>query len=201
MDRKDNDPVPKGGKKTEYTFKRVVSEGSTILLDARDLVKDVDINSIKYYLWEQTDENGIPVANDDGKDKDKSSFSFTASYVKDSEANTTTTAKNTATQPTYTNLGVRLTITDNDGKDSPYNANVIVKRVHRAIIFQGGVALGAYEAGVFQAIVEKLIKNDEDKKRKGIEIEKRPLFDIVAGTSIGAMNGAIVVSSVTKKRR
>jgi len=25
------------------------------------------------------------------------------------------------------------------------------------------------------------------------------LFDIVAGTSIGAMNGAIVVSSVTKK--
>ena len=199
MDRKDNDPVPKGGKKTEYTFKRVVSEGSTILLDARDLVKDVDINSIKYYLWEQTDENGIPVANDDGKDKDKSSFSFTASYVKDSEANTTTTAKNTATQPTYTNLGVRLTITDNDGNDSHYNADIIVKRVHRAIIFQGGVALGAYEAGVYQAIVEKIIKNDEDKKRKGLDIEKRPLFDIVAGTSIGAMNAAVVVSSVIKK--
>ena len=67
------------------------------------------------------------------------------------------------------------------------------------MIFQGGVALGAYEAGVFQAVVEKLIKNDDDKKRKDQEIEKRPMFDIVAGASIGAMNGAIVVSSVTKK--
>ena len=76
---------------------------------------------------------------------------------------------------------------------------MIVKRVHRVIIFQGGVALGAYEAGVFQALVEKLVKNDKDKKRKGLENEKRPLFDIVAGASIGAMNGAIVVSSVTKE--
>ena len=67
------------------------------------------------------------------------------------------------------------------------------------MIFQGGVALGAYEAGVFQALVEKLIKKDEDKKRKGLENEKRPVFDIVAGTSIGAMNAAIVVSSVQNK--
>ena len=118
---------------------------------------------------------------------DNSILSFTAPYVKGSDLNTT--------------LSFELTITDKDGKtrNSPYNANVIVKRVQRAIIFQGGVALGAYEAGVFQAIVEKLIKNDEDRKRKGLDIEKRPLFDIVAGTSIGAMNGAIVVSSVTKK--
>jgi NTE family protein len=95
-------------------------------------------------------------------------------------------------------LSFELTITDKDGKtrNPPYSANVTVKRVHRAIIFQGGVALGAYEAGVFQAIVEKLSKYDEDKKRKDLDIEKRPLFDIVAGTSIGAMNGAIIVSSV-----
>ena len=84
-------------------------------------------------------------------------------------------------------------------KIPPYNVDIIVKRVQRAVIFQGGVALGAYEAGVFRAIVEKLIKNDEDKKRKGLDTEKRPLFDIVAGTSIGAMNAAIVVSSVIKK--
>jgi NTE family protein len=198
MDRKDK-IFPKGDKKTEDIhpgFKCVVSEGSIVLLEARDLVKDIDTNSIKYYSWEQT--AGIPIANDDVKDK--SSFSFTAPYVKDSHSNTT--ANNTATPPAYSNLSFRLTITDNDGKTrgSPYNADIIVKRVHRAIIFQGGVALGAYEAGVYQAIVEKIIKNDDDKKRKGLDNEKRPLFDIVAGTSIGAMNGAIVVSSVTKNK-
>jgi NTE family protein len=73
--------------------------------------------------------------------------------------------------------------------------NVIAKRVHRAIIFQGGVSLGAYEAGVFQALVEQLSKEDENKR--GLKDDRRPLlFDIVAGTSIGAMNAAIVVSSI-----
>lgn len=32
----------------------------------------------------------------------------------------------------------------------------------------------------------------------GLVNEKRPLFDIVTGTSIGAMNGAIIVRNVTK---
>ena len=77
--------------------------------------------------------------------------------------------------------------------------NVVVKRVHRAMIFQGGVSLGAYEAGVFSALVEKISKEDESKKRQ-LENEKRPLFDIVAGASIGAMNGAIVVSNVIRHR-
>ena len=135
------------------------------------------------YSWKQTDH--MYIANDN-RVKDNSSFSFTAPYVKGYDLNIS--------------LGFELTIKDNNGKTrNPYYANVIVKRVHGAIIFQGGVALGAYEAGVFQALVEKLVKYDEEKKRKGIENEKRPLFDIVAGTSIGAMNGAIVVSSVTKK--
>ena len=101
----------------------------------------------------------------------------------------------------YIILGFKLTIKDNNSDKTIIpnsNLNVIVKRVQRAIIFQGGVALGAYEAGVFQAIVESLI--DEDKKKKGLKSEKRPMFDIVAGASIGAMNGAIVVSSVTKDK-
>ncbi|MGA8082470.1 MAG: patatin-like phospholipase family protein, partial [Candidatus Nitrosopolaris sp.] len=67
----------------------------------------------------------------------------------------------------------------------PYTADVIVKRVQRAMIFQGGAALGAYEAGTYEAIVEKLVKENEGRKLKGLEDEKRPLFDIVAGTSIG----------------
>jgi hypothetical protein len=51
---------------------------------------------------------------------------------------------------------------------------------------------------VYQAIVEGLIKDDENRRGMDLDKEKRPSFDIVAGTSIGAMNDAIVVSSVTK---
>ena len=52
-------------------------------------------------------------------------------------------------------------------KIPPYNVDIIVKRVQRAVIFQGGVALGAYEAGVFRAIVERsLLKMMKTKKEK-----------------------------------
>lgn len=54
----------------------------------------------------------------------------------------------------------------------------------RALVFQGGVALGAYEAGVFKGLYDKLYKPGE------------PFFDIVAGTSAGAINAAILVSYV-----
>ena len=167
-------------------FNYVVSEGSQVLLDARDFVKDIGtINSIKHYLWKPS--VGTHLNIDDSIKNDNSILSFTAPYVKDNKLNTT--------------LSFELTVTDKDGKkeDPPYNVNVVIKRVHRAIIFQGGVALGAYEAGAYRAIVEKIIKNDEDGGRNILADEKRPLFDIVAGTSIGAMNAAIVVSSVTKK--
>ena len=116
--------------------------------------------------------------------KENSTLSFTAPYV--------------TGDGITKRLSFELTMKDKSGKTRrPYNANVVVKRVHRAIIFQGGVALGAYEAGAYQAIIEKL-GDIEDKIRKDLKGEKRPLFDIVAGASIGAMNGAIVVSSVTK---
>ena len=71
------------------------------------------------------------------------------------------------------------------------------KPVQRAIIFQGGVALGAYEAGVFKALVENL---EEQDSNTGIENQSKPMFDIVAGTSIGAMNAAIVVSDIKNKK-
>jgi hypothetical protein len=134
MDRKDYDEFPESGKKTEgrhSSFKRIISEGSTVVLDARDLVKDIDTNSIKYYSWRQI--AGIPITNDNVKEM--SSFSFAAPYVKSSDVNTL--------------LTFELTVRDNDNKTrDPYKANVIVKRVQRAMIFQAGVALGAYEAGV-----------------------------------------------------
>jgi NTE family protein len=67
---------------------------------------------------------------------------------------------------------------------------------HRALILQGGGALGAYEAGVVKALCKKIMEED---KRKGIV--DRPLFDIVAGSSIGAVNAAILVNQVVKGLR
>lgn len=66
--------------------------------------------------------------------------------------------------------------------------NQDVPAKQRALVLQGGGALGAYDAGVFQAIYEKYERKNENK----------PMFDIVAGTSSGAMNTAILVSHVVE---
>src|SRR5919107_3399288 len=66
-----------------------------------------------------------------------------------------------------------------------------IPKIQRALVLQGGGALGAYQAGVFKALCEK-IKGTQDNNN---DSEKSaPLFDIIAGTSIGAINGAILVS-------
>jgi NTE family protein len=48
------------------------------------------------------------------------------------------------------------------------------------------VAIGAYEAGIFKGLYDRLYKSGES------------LFDIVVGTSIGAINAAILVSHFTQ---
>jgi NTE family protein len=63
----------------------------------------------------------------------------------------------------------------------------------RALVLQGGGSLGAYEAGVYQALYERLTKVDREKGS-----EDKPFLDIVAGTSIGAINAAIIVSCVVE---
>ncbi len=63
-----------------------------------------------------------------------------------------------------------------------------IPKVQRALVLQGGGALGAYQAGVFKSLYEKIKRNQSD------DSNDVPLFDIVAGTSIGAINGAILVS-------
>lgn len=64
----------------------------------------------------------------------------------------------------------------------------------RALVLQGGGALGAYEAGVFRVLYDWI--NDNTEKRQNDNI-----FDIIAGTSIGAINAAFLVSHVIKKRK
>jgi NTE family protein len=59
---------------------------------------------------------------------------------------------------------------------------------HRALVFQGGGALGAYEAGTYQQVYRKASKESTDGR----------LFDIVAGTSIGAINSSILVGHYLK---
>lgn len=59
----------------------------------------------------------------------------------------------------------------------------------RALVLQSGGTLGAYEAGVLEILCKTL--SEEDKENR----EGRLLFDIVAGASIGAMNGAVLVSN------
>ena len=65
----------------------------------------------------------------------------------------------------------------------------------RALILQGGGSLGAYEAGAFSAAYSFL--KYRNMEQKTID---RSIFDIVAGTSIGAINAAILVSYVAENK-
>ena len=67
--------------------------------------------------------------------------------------------------------------------------------VQRALVFQGGGSLGAYEAGVFKALCENLVEKDKKSKSR----ENRPVFDVIAGTSIGAVNAALITGIIKKK--
>ncbi len=68
-----------------------------------------------------------------------------------------------------------------------------MSKIQRALVLQGGGALGAYEVGVIKALYEKLTEADNKNGYNG-----KQLFDIIAGTSIGAINGAILISQVLK---
>ena len=61
----------------------------------------------------------------------------------------------------------------------------------RALVLQGGGSLGAYEAGAYKAMYKRITRQDNENNDKD-----KPFLDIVAGTSIGAINAAIIVSFV-----
>lgn len=75
-----------------------------------------------------------------------------------------------------------------------------MKKQHRALVLGGGGALGAYQAGVLKILCKGLIEEDKKKKDSNSEYDhdSKPLFDIIAGTSIGAMNGAVLVGQYLK---
>lgn len=67
-------------------------------------------------------------------------------------------------------------------------------RPHRALILQGGGALAAYEAGVFAELSRRLSEKDKEDGRTG------NTFDIIAGTSGGAINAALIVDYVIRNK-
>lgn len=80
-----------------------------------------------------------------------------------------------------------------DDKGSNARTNIPLKE--RALVLQGGGSLGAYEAGAYKALYTWLAAKDEKEGRGGSST-----FDIIAGTSIGAMNAAVLTSYVVTNR-
>lgn len=64
-----------------------------------------------------------------------------------------------------------------------------IPKKDRALVLQGGGSLGAYEAGVYKALYYWLAKKDKEEGK-----QNSSTFNIIAGTSIGAMNAAVLTS-------
>jgi NTE family protein len=129
---------------------------------------------------------------------------FTAPYVdfqltmdKQDEQNVTDGIIHADRYKTTSTLIFKLIATNKSTnlKSEPSFVTITVKMVQRALVLQGGGALGAYEIGAYKALCERLIAKDSSK---GENVRKnRPLFDIISGTSIGALNAALMTRSVT----
>ncbi len=71
----------------------------------------------------------------------------------------------------------------------------------RALVLQGGGALGYYEIGVLQSIYDHLFNNaklegQNGKVNENNNGEQKQFFDIIAGVSIGAINAVFLVDYV-----
>ncbi len=70
-------------------------------------------------------------------------------------------------------------------------AKIPTRFKQRVLVLQGGGALGAYEAGAFRAFYDWLIMQTKEDEN---------IFDVIAGTSIGAINASILISHIKRKR-
>lgn len=75
------------------------------------------------------------------------------------------------------------------------NKSTNIPKKERALVLQGGGSLGAYEAGAYKRLFEWA--SDKDKRE---DKEQSITFNIIAGTSIGAMNAAVLTSYVVENR-
>jgi NTE family protein len=65
-------------------------------------------------------------------------------------------------------------------------------KTQRTLVLQGGAALGAYETGVYRVLYDWISRHVKEEEN---------IFDIIAGTSIGAINSAILLNHVLERRR
>jgi len=65
-------------------------------------------------------------------------------------------------------------------------------KTQRTLVLQGGAALGAYETGVYRVLYDLISRHVKEEEN---------IFDIIAGTSIGAINSAILLNHVLERRR
>ena len=66
---------------------------------------------------------------------------------------------------------------------------IYLPKIRRALVLQGGGSLGAYEAGVFHVLYHWIRKDIKENESENI-------FDIIAGTSIGAVNASIIINHI-----
>lgn len=93
----------------------------------------------------------------------------------------------------------KLLVLAKNKKGEPFS----IPTKQRALVLQGGGALGAYEIGVLQSICnhyhnnihQEEKSNDENNNRSG---ERQQLFDIIAGVSIGAINAVFLIDYALK---
>jgi len=70
---------------------------------------------------------------------------------------------------------------------------IYLPKIQRALVFQGGGSLGAYEAGVFHILYHWIRKDIKENETENI-------FDIIAGTSIGAVNASIIINHLLENK-
>lgn len=163
----------------------VSSEGSIVILDAdrfydrRNFSNNAKIISYEWKLLTEKDDPPISYLTA----HNSRYLAFMAPYLD----NWTTVSKT---------MHAQLIVRDDGDKSSASKVDIKIKRIQRVLVLQGGGALGAYQAGVFKALYEKIKIEDQSKGRHG-----RPLFDIVAGTSIGAINAAVLISYALSRWR
>lgn len=150
------------------------------------------------YVWQQIGGPKVTLENENTVTP-----SFIAPYV-NSNGTISNNNNNNGIPKFYTILKFQLVVKDKEGRESkPVSEEVIVKMVQRALVLQGGGALGAYEVGVVKALIDNIINKNKQERDDDLNKgnDNRPIFDIVGGTSIGAVNAAIMVGNVIKLQK